>query len=303
MRILTCFLLHMNKKWLPIDFILISITLVWGFNFSVVKFSLKEMSPFFFNAVRYTLAIGTMWVILLKNGQRIRLIKEDRWPLFGISLLGHFIYQAFFIIGLNMTKAANGAIMLGTIPIWIAIVSHFFFDEQLNRQKTIGIFTAFIGLGFIIGFRSDGFHFSSKSLWGDLLMLGSAFSFAIYTLYSKQYLKKYDTTELTTLSMTAGGIWIIFAGFPAFTTTHWLEISAWAWSGAVYSGVLSIAISYFIWNYGLKLVGAVRTSAYQNLAPVFGVFFGVILLKEDMNVWQYMGAVITLLGVVITRMG
>jgi drug/metabolite transporter (DMT)-like permease len=293
----------MSKKLLPIDFILIAITLVWGFNFTVVKFSLNEMTPFFFNAVRYFLAILTMWIILIKQGRTIKLIKEDRWPVLGLSLLGHFIYQAFFIIGLNMTKAANGAIMLGTIPIWIAIVSHFFFDEQLNRQKTLGIVVAFTGLAFIIGFRNEGFQFSSKGLWGDILMLGSAFSFALYTLYSKQYLKKYDTTELTTLSMTAGGIWIVFAGVPSFIAADFSQISALAWTGALYSGVLSIAISYFIWNYGLKLVGAVRTSAYQNLAPVFGVLFGVLLLKEDMNMWQLTGAAVTLSGVIITRLG
>ena len=293
----------MSKKMLPIDFILIAITLVWGFNFTVVKFSLGEMSPFFFNAVRYFLAILTMWVILLKRGLPIQLIREDRWPILGLSLLGHFIYQAFFIIGLNMTKAANGAIMLGTIPIWIAIVSHFFFDEQLNKQKTIGIITAFLGLSLIIGFRNEGFQFSSKGLWGDIMMLASAFSFALYTLYSKQYLKKYDTTELTTVSMTIGGIWIVFAGIPSLATTNLAEISVLAWTGALYSGVLSIAISYFIWNYGLKLVGAVRTSAYQNLAPIFGVIFGVLLLKEDMNMWQLTGAAVTLSGVIITRLG
>ncbi len=72
---------------------------------------------------------------------------------------------------------------------------------------------------------------------------------------------------------------------------------------SAYSGVLSIAISYFIWNYGLKIVGAVRTSAYQNLAPVVGVTIGVLVLKEDLNVFQMAGAITTIVGVVLTRMG
>jgi drug/metabolite transporter (DMT)-like permease len=293
----------MSKKLLPIDYILIGITFIWGFNFTVVKFSLREMTPFFFNAVRYSMAILTMWIILLRSGNGFHIAKSDRWPIMGLSLLGHLIYQVFFIIGLSLTKAANAAIMLGTIPIWIAIISHFFFDEQLNRQKTIGIIVAFLGLSLIIGFRNDGFHWSSKGLWGDIMMLASAFSFALYTLYSKQYLKKYETTALTTVAMTAGGIWIVFAGFPALISTDLGAISLTAWSGAIYSGVLSIAISYFIWNHGLKLVGAVRTSAYQNLAPVFGVIFGVLLLNEDLNYYQYAGAITTIIGVVITRLG
>lgn len=293
----------MEKKPVPIDLILILITFIWGFNFTVVKVSLTEMTPFVFNATRYLLAIITMWLILLRSKQSFSLAKEDRWAIFGLSLLGHFVYQAFFIIGLNWTKAANAAVMLGTIPIWIALVSHYFFDEQLNVKKTIGIITAFSGLTLMIGARSEGFQWSSKGLWGDVMILASAFSFAMFTLFSKQYLKKYNTTVLTTLSMTSGGIWIVFAGIPGFIALDLTQTTWLSWAGAVYSGVLSIAISYFIWNYGLKIVGAVRTSAYQNLAPVVGVTIGVLVLKEDLNVFQMVGAATTIVGVVITRMG
>ncbi|TNE73445.1 EamA/RhaT family transporter [bacterium] len=293
----------MEKKPVPIDLILILITFIWGFNFTVVKVSLTEMTPFVFNATRYFLAIITMWIILLRNRQGYSIEKQDKWPVFGLSLLGHFVYQAFFIIGINYTKAANAAVMLGTIPIWIAILSHRYFDEKLNRKKAIGILTAFLGLAFMIGARGEGFHLSSKGLWGDIMILASAFSFALFTLFSKQYLKKYNTTMLTTLSMTSGGIWIVFAGIPGFIVMDIQSISWIAWSGAIYSGVLSIAISYFIWNYGLKIVGAVRTSAYQNLAPVVGVAIGILVLKEDLNALQMAGAGITIAGVILTRLG
>lgn len=293
----------MTKRKFPIDLILIGVTVIWGFNFSVVKISLQEMSPFVFNAIRYFLAIITMWLILIRSNQSFSIAKADRLPIFGLSLLGHFIYQATFIIGISYTKAANAAVMLGTIPIWIAIISHFFFDEQLNTQKTIGIITAFLGLAFMIGMRSEGFHLSSKGLWGDILILASACSFALFTLFSKHYLKKYNTTVLTTISMSVGGIWIIFAGIPGFIAADISHFSLISWSGAVYSGVLSIAISYYIWNYGLKLVGAVKTSAYQNLAPIVGVIVGVLVLKEDLNAFQMVGSGIAIVGVILTRMG
>lgn len=293
----------MAKRNFPIDLVLICVTIIWGFNFTVVKISLQEMSPFTFNAIRYFLAILTMWIILIRSNQSFSIAKEDRLPIFGLSLLGHFIYQAFFIIGISYTKAANAAVMLGTIPIWIAIISHFFFDEQLNTQKTIGIIAAFLGLALMIGMRNEGFHLSSKGLWGDILMLLSALSFALFTLFSKHYLKKYNTTVLTTISMTTGGIWIVFAGIPGLVAADVSHFSIISWSGAIYSGVLSIAISYFIWNYGLKLVGAVKTSAYQNLTPIVGVIIGVLLLNEDLNAWQYVGSASTIVGVIITRLG
>lgn len=295
--------LRMKKSSVSIDFILISITLIWGFNFTVVKFSLSEMSPWVFNATRYLLAIITIFVIFIRDGQPLRILKEDRLPIIGLSLLGHFIYQALFILGINFTKAANAAVILGTIPLWIAVISHFFFDEKLNTKKTIGVIMAFIGLALVIGFRKGGFDFRSEGLLGDFLMFCSAFSFGLYTLFSKKYLKKYSTTTMTMASMFSGGIWIVFAGIPGFIVLDWSSVSAMSWAGAIYSGVLSIAISYFIWNYGLKIVGAVRTSAFQNLAPIFGVIFGILLLGENLNAIQIGGAISTIVGVIVTRLG
>jgi drug/metabolite transporter (DMT)-like permease len=85
--------------------------------------------------------------------------------------------------------------------------------------------------------------------------------------------------------------------------TNWSAVSIAAWGGIIYSGALSIGLAYLIWNNGIVNVGPVKTSVYQNLVPVLGLFFGVVLLGESLSFLQYAGAAIVVLGIIMTRRG
>lgn len=291
----------MEKKIGTVDLLLFSVTFVWGLNFTVVKYSLEFMPPLAFNAFRYLLAVLFLLLLRLRFKRKWAFSRSDLLPLIGLSLLGHTLYQLLFIMGIRYTTAANAALMLGTIPIWISILSHFFFDEKMNRFKTIGVFIAFTGLVIMVLNGKASVEINDLSLLGDLLILLSAATFGLFTLLSKEYLKKYDNLSLTTFMMIVGGITIVAVGLPYIPDVPYHEISNGAIWGVLYSGLLSIALSYIIWNYGLQKVGAVRTAAYQNLVPVIGVLLGVILLNEVMNAIQITGAVAVVTGIIITR--
>jgi drug/metabolite transporter (DMT)-like permease len=64
---------------------------------------------------------------------------------------------------------------------------------------------------------------------------------------------------------------------------------------------LSIGVAYLIWNYGLQAVGAVHTATYQNLVPVLGLAFGVVLLNEQLTILQYAGSGLVVIGIVLAR--
>ncbi len=68
-----------------------------------------------------------------------------------------------------------------------------------------------------------------------------------------------------------------------------------------YSGLLSIGAAYIIWNYGLQTVGAVHTATYQNLVPVMGLVFGIVLLNEQLTFLQYVGSALVIAGIILAR--
>jgi len=122
-----------------------------------------------------------------------------------------------------------------------------------------------------------------------------------YTILSKSFLDRYSPVQFSTIMATVGCITLFLIGLPNMIQLEWTQISAAAYGGVVYSGLLSIGVAYLIWNYGLQAVGAVHTATYQNLVPVLGLAFGVVLLNEQLTILQYAGSGLVVIGIVLAR--
>ncbi|MEQ9264395.1 MAG: DMT family transporter [Balneolaceae bacterium] len=290
----------MIKKYFT-DLTLIFVAVVWALNFSVVKTALNEIDPLSFNALRYILAASLLVVAAKSKGFNLKVKKEHFWKLVGIGLVGNLGYQLLFIIGINYTFSANAAVVLGTIPIWVAFLSHFFTDEKLTSNKLIGIITAFTGVAFLIAGGKDPISFASDSFKGDIITLISAITWATYTILSKKYLKFYSPVQYSGFMSVVGVTSLLLVGSPFLVQLDWSGISLIGYGGILYSGLLSVGLAYLIWNNGIAKIGAVRTATYQNLVPVLGLLFGVILLREELTLAQYFGSSIVISGIFISR--
>jgi len=290
----------LNKSYIT-DLTLILVAVIWALNFTVVKVSLDQIEPLAFNALRFIFAVSVLWTALRSRGQRLRVQKKHLLPLVLLGLLGNLVYQMLFIIGIDFTFSANAAVMLGTIPVWVAVFSHFFSDEQMNRLKAIGVVSAFIGVGFIMAGGKNPLSFGSETFLGDVITLLAAMTWAAYTILSKKYLNIYSTLQYSTFMAIVGFLVLFPIGIPDLLQMDFQQVSWGAYGGVVYSGALSVGLAYLIWNNGIIKIGAVRTAAYQNLVPVLGLLFGVILLNEDLTLKQYIGAFFVITGIVLTR--
>ncbi|MCW9705335.1 DMT family transporter [Fodinibius salsisoli] len=284
-----------------VELSLFLVALIWALNFTVVKSALSEIDPLSFNGLRFIFAAAAVWAVLVYRNQLFTIPKEDWLPLLGMGILGNLIYQGLFIIGIDYTYAANAAVMLGTIPIWVALFSHFFNLEQMNVLKTLGVLFAFGGIVFIVSGGENPFSFASDTFLGDLIIIGAAVVWGGFTILSKPFLDRYTPIQFSTIMATIGAVLLFLIGLPNILMLEWTSISPAAYGGVVYSGLLSIGIAYVIWNYGLQTVGAVHTATYQNLVPVLGLIFGVVLLNEQLSLLQYGGASLVIAGIILAR--
>jgi len=289
------------KKYFT-DLTLICVAVIWALNFSVVKIALAEFDPYSFNAIRFFLAFGLLYFAARRKGYTLKVKREHFWALVGIGLIGNLLYQLLFIVGINLTKAANASVMLGTIPIWVALLSQFFTEEKLTVLKSIGVFFAFLGVAFIVVGGNNEISFQSETFLGDLITILSAIVWAVYTIFSKKYLKFYNSTQFSAFMSLIGFICLSLVGIPFLIELEWTSISTQAYGGVVYSGLLSVGLAYLIWNNGIVKIGAVRTAAYQNLVPVLGLVFGVIILDEVLTLFQYIGVLSVITGIVMARL-
>lgn len=285
------------------DLTLLTVAVIWALNFSVVKASLSEIDIYSFNSVRFILAAGLIWAIILWKGAWFRIPRSDWLSLLGVGLIGNVLYQWLFIVGIDLTLSANAAVMLGTIPIWIAIFSHLFTDEKMTRLKAIGVVLAFAGVAAIVGGGANPLSLASATFRGDIFIVCAAVTWATFTILSKGFLKRYSALQFSGMMVLIGAVMLTILSFVSAETTQWKSVSLAAWGGMIYSGALSIGLAYLIWNNGIVNVGPVKTSVYQNLVPVLGLMFGIILLNESLSFLQYIGSVIVVMGIVLTRRG
>lgn len=285
------------------DLSLLTVAVIWALNFTIIKASLAEIDPYSFNAIRFLLAAGFLWAVVISRKSAFSVPKKDWLPLFILGLAGNVLYQWLFIAGIDFTYAANAAIILGTIPIWMALASHLMNVELLNRLKGIGVFAGFAGVLTIIVTGKNPISFGSDTFMGDLLILFAAVVWGVYSIFSKTYLVRYTPLQFSAIMTTFGAFFLTLLAIPHISSTNWAEVSPAAYGGALYSGLLAIGVAYFIWNNGLHYAGAVKTAMYQNLVPVLGLFFGIILLGERLLWLQYVGSAVVVAGIMFTRYG
>jgi drug/metabolite transporter (DMT)-like permease len=117
---------------------LAAITLIWGANFSVVKFALSDCAPLAFTTVRFVLASAVMWGVLAGTGTSVRIERRHWGPVIGLALVGTTGNQSLFITGIDRTLAGNASLILATGPVFTTLLAAAFCQVIRWAIYTVG---------------------------------------------------------------------------------------------------------------------------------------------------------------------
>jgi len=283
---------------LTVDLGLILTAVIWGMNFPVVKAVLREMEPLAFNALRFPCAALAIWVLLKAQGRRLMPARKDWRTVIALGTVGHIVFQVCFIYGLDLTLTGNAALLLSTVPVWVLLISAAVGWERFNLSILFGTLGTLTGMVILV---TGGSHEMGGARIGDLLVLGAALSWSVYTVFGRRMTKRRGVLEMTAWTLWAAMPVLVLMGVPELLSMDWAEVSLEAWLGVVYAGIFAIAVGYLLWYRGVRVIGQSRTSVYQNLVPVIALGAAWIWLGETPNPQQLIGAVVILSGVVVAR--
>lgn len=294
------------------DVLLLLMTLIWGTNFSVVKPAFREIDPQAFNAVRMILA-SLVFLAIMKLVPRwtssdifstpAPITRRDWLAIAGLGVVGHFLYQYFFIGGLALTSVANSSLMLAATPVLIALLSALLGYDRIAPLHWLGFVMSLGGIYVIVTAAGHGLAIGSTSLRGDLMMFGAVCCWAVYTLGSRPLMERHSPVGVTGLSMAIGTVLYVPLMVPRLMAADWSAVSTRTWIALVYSALFALCVAYTIWYVAVREIGSARTSVYSNIVPIVAMLTAVVFLGERLTGARLLGAASVLVGVALTRVG
>ncbi len=283
------------------DLGVLCVVVIWAATFSIVKYALREIEPLAFAAVRF-LCSAVLMMIWVWAAEGTPVIKREDWlwiVLVGLTAIG--AYQICFTVGLDYTTASNTSLLIGTAPIWTAIIAGASRQERITSLQVVGVLLSFGGLVLIVNGGAGDLALTWENLRGDILAIIAAVLTASSAVISKRPLQRYSSLRVMSISMVCGSLFILLFAWPELVTEEWGQVSWSAWLALGYSIVFAGVIGYVLWYKSIGEIGATRTMVYNSLIPPTAVLIAIVTLGERFTLVQTLGAVVILSGVALTR--
>ena len=152
--------------------VLVLVALLWGLNPPVMKLGLEEVPPMAYNAIRMVAALAVGWVVFRRAAVWVPLRREDL-RLLAVSSFGFFSFQIFFTFGVQLTTAGNASLILGLLPVSVAIINRIHGLEGIRRLTVAGIAVSLLGVLVMVWGAGKEFSLAGQHLIGTLLILAA----------------------------------------------------------------------------------------------------------------------------------
>lgn len=286
---------------------------LWGTGFYWGRLALDEMSVEHMVLYRLLFASLGMAPVALVNHPRLNR-RELRLLLiaaaFGVPI--QFLLQFH---GLVMTTVSHAALMVGAMPVLLAVAAALFAGERLSLTGWLALCASTVGAAMVV---LGGSHASTgnetPTLRGDLFVILSLGAALAWILLSKKLLETHSAPVVSAYTILSGTVMLLAIDVaPALLTpfTHrslsllpFAQVSARAWMALAISGLLCTATTTLLWNWGIHHVPASRAGVFLNIEPALGSILGVELLGERLGPYAWLGgAFIIGAAVVLTSRG
>ncbi len=290
----------MNKTLIIIP-LLVLVSFFWAGSFIIVEMTTNEINPTDLGFLRFLVATPLMVLLVLVQKKPIALPRKEIPWLVALGLTGVTLLYLFQFLGISYTNAPTASVLINTNVIFIAILSGLFLHEPLTKKRIIGIVISFVGV-FVIMFSDiskQQLTFDNLFIIGSILMLLSAFCWALYSFLGKRLLKTYDEFVITTYAFVFGTLFYL-----PFVFSHigpvLQQTSLHGWGAVLYLALACSIFGYLGWYYALKHIDASKAAVFLNFIPLFTILMS-FFIGAQLTVFFLLGAGLIIYGVYLTQ--
>lgn len=280
--------------WLPLLAIIF-----WGASFIATKYLLDELTPETIISMRLILAISLLLTIALLQKRNFSINLKSHGYIFLLALIAVF-HLWIQVTGLKYTTASNTGWIIGTAPIFMALLGLIFFKEKLGVIKILGIIIASFGLLLLVG-KGNPANIDLIKNKGDFLVLSSSFTWGIYSMVNKKISLNYSPLMTILYLFIMMAIIIVPFTISESTVSSVINLSVIGWISILFLGLFCSGIAYVIWAYALREMESAKVGAFLYFEPFVTVFTAWIFLKEEITLLMLLSGLIITAGIVLVN--
>jgi drug/metabolite transporter (DMT)-like permease len=262
-------------------FLLVLLTLVWGFNWPIMKVGVTDFPALTFRAMSMVLGLPALGLALVWAKVPFR-IPRKHWPeLLVLTAFNMLVWHALIIIAVKSLSSGRAAILGYTMPIFSAVLGALFFGNKLLPRAWAGVAAAALGVMLLLWHELT--NLAGRPV-GVLLALIAAATWAVGTQMLRRSAMPVPTltisfwmTALTTLALSLLSV--------LFEQPQWKAPAPSTWWPILYNAVMIFGFAHAAWFYLARSLPPVASTLSVMFIPVLGVFSGAIWLGEVLH-WQ-----------------
>lgn len=273
---------------------------LWGTGFFFGKIALAEMSVPHMVFYRFLFACPPLLFLLRRPG-----FSRREWSqLLLASFLGIPVQYLLQFQGLSITTVSHAALMVGTMPVILAVGASIFAHERLDWTGWLALVGSTIGVSMIVlGGKHASVSTQGPTLAGDLLIVFSLLIALAWVLLNKHLMQKHSPMLVTAYGLLTGAAmlfaWVLLRdGLPPI---HGVSVQAWL--ALMASGLFCNTCAMLLWNVGIHRVPASRAGVFLNIEPALGSILGVKLLGEKLGPLAWIGGGLILAAAIMLTSG
>lgn len=202
---------------------------------------------------------------------------------------------------MQWSAATDASLVIASSPVFTVILSLLFLRERFRWLQAAGLVLCLSGVTVIITKGSLGTLLEWQINHGDILLLGCAISWAVYSVTGKAAMRRLSALASTTFSNGLGALMLIACALPNLRWEALTGMSVRGWASLLFLAVFASGIAFVFWLAGVRALGAARSAVFVNLSPVSSAFFAVLLLGEQLAFFHLTGALLVLAGVYLVN--
>lgn len=234
--------------------------------------------------------IGLVWFQSKKNKQlevseQKKSLTTIQWrKILFLGFIGYYLSSMLDFHGLQYVSAGLERMIIFLYPSFVLILSVLIGKERFNGRNFVALFCSYVGIAFV--YLGDTDFDPEMGLYGSLLILTSAFVFAIFLIVGEGLIKEIGPARFTNYGMIVAGI-LVLSHF--FLAGHSFNFSNKVYLAGFLLGVFGTVIPSYCMNKGISILGSSRASIFSTFGPISTLALGVIVLGESFGVLETIG--------------